>query len=208
MAKKLVKTKGTIVFVDIVKSTELWKSKRDDYVLNSIEKLFKTIRKFARKNKGKVIKTIGDASLLFFRGKSSLENSVDFALQLLTYIIDSDDLNVRIGVAYGYSIERNHTIQNCRVKDFYGTIVNIASRLESKISPPNGFAMYSIHRVPEALLRKIQKSKIVKEIKTVLVTPHLNDCVKSNKADRSIECIPEDFLKGVKDIIAYKIITR
>ena len=38
----------------------------------------------------------------------------------------------------------NETIQDCKIIDYYGENVNIASRMESKFSKPGGFSLHNI----------------------------------------------------------------
>ena len=50
-------------------------------------------------------------------------------------------LEFRTGIYYGDVIEKQMLIQKCLTKDFFGTVINTASRLESKVSDNNSIAI-------------------------------------------------------------------
>ena len=56
-----------------------------------------------KKYKGKLIKTIGDATMIYFQGKS-LDRAINFAREFQSYeipVTNNKILEFRIGIAYG-----------------------------------------------------------------------------------------------------------
>ena len=72
----------TIVFTDVVGSSKLWS---DDAVKmdEQLTKHFELIDSIARKYDGFVVKTIGDAFMVYFEGSESLLNSIKFAISVI-----------------------------------------------------------------------------------------------------------------------------
>ena len=86
---------------------------------------------------------IGDSFMMAF---DNLIDSIDFAIAFQKKINDSKSLlptqlEFRTGIYYGTVIEKKMSIQKCLVKDFFGTVINTASRLESKVSDSNSIAI-------------------------------------------------------------------
>lgn len=132
--------KKAIVFTDIKSSSVLWK-----YSAKSMEKALtihdKHIRKFS---KGLIVKTIGDAYMIAF---DKLEDALLFAIQYSEYDnkypikVGKMYLRIRIGICYGDILMKKIKIQGKQLVDFFGSTVNKASRMESKVSPIGGFAV-------------------------------------------------------------------
>jgi len=153
----LTKVDGVILFTDIVGSSLLWKE-HEKQMYNSIEKqeaLFSTI---AKKNKGLVIKTIGDAFMIHFEDlKSAILFSIEMqkSLKAKPIKIGGKKLEVRCGFSYGPLLKKVNDIQKCIVDDFYGNTVNTSSRMESKVSDIGGFAFSSLSKFDEKTVKDI-----------------------------------------------------
>jgi hypothetical protein len=145
--------KGVILFTDMVKSSHLW-DKYDDKMVPYIKRHNKRIKKIAKRYKGEIIKNIGDSCMILF---DTLDDSIIFAYSLQKIMkkrpiiikeisknklpsLTVDKLQIRIGLAYGPLYEMRNAIQNCKLKDYLGNTVNVASRMESILSEPEGFA--------------------------------------------------------------------
>jgi hypothetical protein len=57
--------------------------------------------------------------------------------------------------------EKTYTLQGAKLKDYFGNVVNVASRLESDIADPEGIAFASIIEVPKEIMDKY-KPKLLK----------------------------------------------
>lgn len=137
--------KGCILFTDIKSSSKLWAA-HPKQMLKLLMEHEKIIRDKIIKNKGFIVKTIGDAVMAKF---SSVEEGVKCAIDIqqvlknkpLRFNKSTDLLQIRIGLAYGDMQMRNILIQGHKLKDFFGTSVNMASRMESKVSKVGGFGI-------------------------------------------------------------------
>jgi len=136
--------KKCILFTDIKGSSNLWK-KHPKKMLKALRTHNSQIRAVCRKYNGFIIKTIGDAYMIAF---PDIYNGIDFAIQMSYLQVErpiivgnSDKLEIRIGMCYGKVNQRRMIIQNKSLIDYFGTSVNVASRMESKVSQVGGFAL-------------------------------------------------------------------
>lgn len=217
---------NTILFIDIVESSKLWKQypKR---MKKALEKHIKLVTDITKQYKGKIIKTIGDAYMILFTGKHSLQRAIVFSIELqhihrdpnlgLMIYVDTQNkkpnkkhkpnknLKIRIGMAYGEMHLVKSIVQGCKLDEYIGTTVNIASRMESKISEEGGFAFYSQIKVPISIIKMLNN---IGYIETIVVS---NKCLLTkNSLKRSgrlinPKCINPKYLKGVGDLVAYKV---
>jgi class 3 adenylate cyclase len=170
--------KPAMLFTDVVGSSKMWS---DDPQTMSIQldKHFKIMDNLARKYGGFVVKTIGDAFMVYFpKNEKSLENAVDFAVE----VIKIEELPLRIGICSGNMTAKKCRIQNVELVDFFGDVVNTASRMESKVAEQGGIAFTSVDNIDN------QMESISKKYKLVKITG---------------KGIPD--LKGVKVEFAYKL---
>jgi len=150
----------TMVFTDVVGSSKMWS---DDPITMSkqLEGHHKLIHSVSEKNKGWIVKTIGDAFMVYFEtSEDSLFNAMKFAKEV---ILSEKAYNLRIGVCQGYMDQKTYKIQKVDLKDFFGNAVNTASRMESKVSEVGGTIAFCSTKPLEAKMSKIQiLGKIVK----------------------------------------------
>ena len=150
----------TMVFTDVVGSSKMCS---DDPITMSkqLEGHHKLIHSVSEKNKGWIVKTIGDAFMVYFEtSEDSLFNAMKFAKEV---ILSEKAYNLRIGVCQGHMDQKTYKIQKVDLKDFFGNAVNTASRMESKVSEVGGTIAFCSTKPLEAKMSKIQiLGKIVK----------------------------------------------
>uniref|UniRef100_A0A6C0EKB1 Guanylate cyclase domain-containing protein n=1 Tax=viral metagenome TaxID=1070528 RepID=A0A6C0EKB1_9ZZZZ len=149
------KINGCIMFTDIASSSKLWKRYQDE-MIHIIQRHEQLIMNLVRIHDGTVVKTIGDAVMAYFDELPSAvlsAISIQRTLRHTPIVIGDERIHVRIGICCGEMFERRVMIQNCSLIDYYGSVVNTASRMESKISPIDGFALC----LPEKLVSKVEQ---------------------------------------------------
>jgi hypothetical protein len=216
--KKTVK--GTILFTDIIGSSNLW-LKYSDQMYETLLKHDSEIHKeLGRYKEAFIVKTIGDSFMIYFGGENSLLEAVSFAISIQTknqndpIKIGSDKILLRIGFAYGEFFERETIIQNKNIKDYFGTVVNIASRMESKVSLDGGFSFTSIEKLDTSVSKKIKE--VLKEHCRFEVIDFMEDCRfnpddKISRSGRLLtdiqrhKCENIELLKGAVPLRAFKV---
>ena len=130
----------TIVFTDIVGSSEMWSSDPVE-MMKQLKSHHELVNRVSKENNGWIVKTIGDAFMLYFEpGPESLISALKCAKEIIT---QEQTYSLRIGACEGKVNEQFYEIQKVKLKDFYGTPVNAASRLESKIAEKGCIAFSS-----------------------------------------------------------------
>jgi len=107
----------TVVFTDLVGSTHLLTRLGDDEGRAVFREVEQTVARSASSHKGRVVKNLGDGSLLSFDATS---DALAFAVEVVDALA-STQLKVRIGVAAGEPIEEDD--------DLHGSVVVQASRI-------------------------------------------------------------------------------
>lgn len=107
----------TVVFTDIVGSTEYVRSVGDEAGRAAIRDLEQQIDELAQDHGGRVVKNLGDGSLIAFGSNSS---AIRFALEVQAQT-SGGPLRLRVGMAAGEPIQEDG--------DIHGTVVAHASRI-------------------------------------------------------------------------------
>ncbi len=134
-----------IVFTDIVKSTEKWEDFPNEMKF-ALEKKSEYVDNILKKYKDHlIIKTLGDAYMISFEIP---QNAIDFSMDLQNKLkkspifIGDKQLELRIGVSYGDAFKSYITVQNHKLIDYLGSIINIAVRIEG-VCKPGSVAFYN-----------------------------------------------------------------
>jgi class 3 adenylate cyclase len=140
----------SVMFTDVVGSSRMWTD--DKMVMKKrIDAHFDLITDIVKKYDGFIVKTIGDAFMIYFKeSEDSLSKAIECGLEILK----SETLPLRVGICQGPMQEKTYTLQNARLKDFFGNVVNVASRMESKVADPEGIAFSSVVNVPKSIIKK------------------------------------------------------
>ena len=151
----------TMVFTDVVGSSKMWS---DDPItmIGQLEAHHKLVDTIAQKNNGWIVKTIGDAFMVYFEQSDySLFNAIKFSKEL---ILSEKAYNLRVGICQGHMDEKTYSIQKVELKDFFGNAVNSASRMESKVAEVGGTIAFSSLKPIENQMSKIQTLGRIKKV--------------------------------------------
>lgn len=198
---------GVIMFTDIVGSSDLW-TNEPKKMESDLDVHFKLIEELCNEYNGLVVKTIGDAFMLKF------DDLLDAAKLAKTLIEKEKELDLRIGICQGEMFEKEQKIQGCDVLDFFGNTVNTASRMESKVSPENGFA-FTYNNITDTESEEILDLLKDDKVEKIKFSNSCNDGTEDDKSrkrsarlltDLHIQkCKDIEELKGVDELITYKI---
>jgi hypothetical protein len=204
------KSHPSIMFTDVVKSSELW-AKDPELMEKRLDSHFNLVTDKAKNWGGLVVKTIGDAFMIYFE---PTDNSLIDAINCAIDIVNEEELDLRIGICYGEMKEKEYILQGAKLKDYFGNVVNTASRLEAKVADgPDCIAFSNIDDITQKqsadILELIENYKFDK-------IKYSDDCSTDNenigkRSGRLLtnvdieECRNIQELKGVKDITAYKV---
>lgn len=125
---KLEVGKQCIFFSDIVGSTKFYQQKGDAEAFAKVREHFVVIYQAIRKNKGAVVKTIGDAVMAAF---ATAENALQASLEIQKIFMQDTvkNLRLRISLHYGDCLAVN---LNTGI-DYFGRTVNSAAKLQSLV---------------------------------------------------------------------------
>ena len=210
--------KKALVFNDIVGSSKLWK-KHPKLMFKKVQELIKLIKKYSEKNNGQIVKMIGDSFMVSF---NKFEDAIDFALDFVYYLNDNpmklakgEFITFRTGICYGKVNKFQYNVQDCAMTDYFGNVVNTASRMESKVSHPGGFAVGVLHNNKKDIPKIIKLLKEHDEYFDIKVRKYgkcnvqsLNRFKRSTKLlhDVSFRCESLEQLHGVDKVYSINAI--
>lgn len=210
---KIEEIHGSILFIDIVGSSNKWKVLGDIF-FEELKKFENYIIELCKTYDACLVKMIGDAFMIKF---DQLSSALEFAIILQTNImtkIKDTNIQIRIGIAEGKLRKKMVQIQNCEQVDFFGKTVNIASRMESKVSKPDGFAvtMGSYNEEKENRLISIltdigkrSKCDISIHVKHYITEDSIQEELNKDPRVERIDVLLAKDLKGVGELRAYDI---
>jgi class 3 adenylate cyclase len=145
-----------MLFTDVEGSSKMW---ADDPIsmMKQLEYHHKLIESISEKKNGWIVKTIGDAFMVYFEsGPESLTNALNCAKEI---ILSENKYNLRVGICKGFMQEKTYRIQKVDLRDFYGNAVNVAARMESKVAEEPGIiAFSSISQISENKLEQYDRT--------------------------------------------------
>lgn len=194
--KKVV---GTFLFTDIVQSSKLW-LKHNNKMSKAIEKHEKLVESLAKKNKGMIVKSIGDSFMLFFKGTTSVNRALQFSIDFMKHLkkkpikVGRSRLCFRVGGAYGKALEHASNIQGKRLYDYFGNAVNLAARMESVVANKGEIALSFYDQ-------KKWKPKYIHEIRDYRKGCKIpKNRKRSERLVSSYSCFIPEKLKGAKPV--------
>lgn len=164
---KILASNLSILFTDIIDSTDLYLQEGDQAALDQVMNHFKVIQKVVAEEHGSIVKTIGDSAMAVFREPVSALIAMDRIHRIFS---TSKALGVSVKLKAGIHYGNCTTVSiNDRI-DYFGTTVNMAARLvdaakEKEIVISNAF--YNNNSVKE-YLEKNKGSLFVKDSKITL----------------------------------------
>ena len=199
---------SAIVFTDIHDSSKLWRSSAAQ-MAKALKKHNNLVARLSKKHKGMVVKGMGDAFMIHF---SVPLRSISFALELQSemiskpVIVKGREMELRVGIGIGKPNKSTLVIQGCRVVDYFGPIVNIASRMESKVAKLDGFAFHIEKGVPARVLESVldEINSYSSAVKRVTTIEFKEKCPKGRKRSGSV-CRRSATLHGVGNLVAYSV---
>ena len=155
---------------------------------------------------------MGDSFMITF---VTLKEAIDFSVKLNNYLIKTpiflnntkkDKIILRTGISYGLVNKVFNTIQGCKMIDFYGNVVNTASRMESHVSKPYGISIGFINETESNVNKIFMHLKKFKQY-NINYLEYKNTCnqtkhKRSSKLlhDLNYTCININKLKGIKQV--------
>lgn len=124
--EKVMASNVTILFTDLMNSTDLYLQEGDEFAIGQLMSHFKIIQQIVAEERGGIVKTIGDSVMAVFKEPVSALKSVERIQQIFsssTAMGDSFKLKAGIHIGDCTAVNLNDRI------DYFGTTVNIASRL-------------------------------------------------------------------------------
>lgn len=146
---KVKASEVTMLFTDLMNSTELYVQEGDESAIGRVMGHFKIIQQIVAEERGGIVKTIGDSVMaVFWEPVSALK-----AVQRIQQIFSNssavgDSFKIKAGVHFGDCTAVN---LNGRI-DYFGTTVNIASRLVDLASEKEIMVSESVYNHPDVQL--------------------------------------------------------
>ncbi|MDR9415817.1 MAG: adenylate/guanylate cyclase domain-containing protein [Gracilimonas sp.] len=159
---KVKASEVTMLFTDLMNSTELYLQEGDESAIGRVMGHFKIIQQIVAEERGGIVKTIGDSVMaVFWQPVSALK-----AVQRIQQIFSNssamgDDFKIKAGIHFGDCTAVN---LNGRI-DYFGTTVNIASRLVDHASEKEVMISEAVfkHHDVQLYLQKNSDTFFVKE---------------------------------------------
>jgi class 3 adenylate cyclase len=146
---KVKASEVTMLFTDLMNSTELYVKEGDESAIGRVMGHFKIIQQIVAEERGGIVKTIGDSVMaVFWEPVSALK-----AVQRMQQIFSNssavgDAFKLKAGIHFGDCTTVN---LNGRI-DYFGTTVNIASRLVDSASEKEIMVSEAVFNHPDVQL--------------------------------------------------------
>lgn len=159
---KVQASEVTMLFTDLMNSTELYVQEGDESAIGRVMGHFKIIEQIVAEERGGIVKTIGDSVMAVFWQPVSALKAVQRIQQIFTTSSSvGESFKIKAGIHYGDCTAVN---LNGRI-DYFGTTVNIASRMVDIASEKEVMISEAVFNHPDVrlYLEKNEKAFFVKE---------------------------------------------
>ncbi len=136
----------TILFTDLMDSTSIYKEHGEELAIGHVMSHFKIIQQIVAEERGSIIKTIGDSVMAVFRNPMNAVKAVQRIQDILsnsTSLGESFKLKAGIHIGDCTAVNLNNRV------DYFGTTVNIASRLVDYASEREIVVSEDVYSHPE-----------------------------------------------------------
>ena len=121
-----------LLFTDLKGSTAMYETVGDSKAFEFVQNHFKFITGIVRKYNGGIVKTMGDAVMAsFISPKDAFQAALDMQLEWNSFI-ESANSNSSVQLKIGLHKGTGYAVNEKENQDFFGSMVNEASRIESK----------------------------------------------------------------------------
>lgn len=146
---KVKASEVTMLFTDLMNSTELYVKEGDESAIGRVMGHFKIIQQIVAEERGGIVKTIGDSVMAVFWEPVSALKAVQRIQQIFTTSSSvGEAFKIKAGIHYGDCTAVN---LNGRI-DYFGTTVNIASRLVDSASEKEIMVSEAVFNHPDVRL--------------------------------------------------------
>jgi adenylate cyclase len=123
-----------LLFTDLKGSTAMYETVGDSMAFEFVQNHFKFITGIVRKYNGGIVKTMGDAVMAsFINPKDAFQAALDTQLEWKSFI-ESANSSANVQLKIGLHKGTGYAVNEKENQDFFGSMVNEASRIESKSS--------------------------------------------------------------------------
>jgi class 3 adenylate cyclase len=121
-----------LLFTDLRSSTAMYETVGDSMAFEFVQNHFKFITGIARKYNGGIVKTMGDAVMAsFINPKDAFQAALDIQLEWNSFI-ENENSNANVRLKIGLHKGTAYAVNENENQDYFGSMVNEASRIESK----------------------------------------------------------------------------
>jgi class 3 adenylate cyclase len=146
---KVKASEVTMLFTDMMNSTEIYVKEGDESAIGRVMGHFKIIQQIVAEERGGIVKTIGDSVMAVFWEPVSALKAVQRIQQIFTTSSSvGEAFKIKAGIHYGDCTAVN---LNGRI-DYFGTTVNIASRLVDSASEKEIMVSEAVFNHPDVQL--------------------------------------------------------
>jgi class 3 adenylate cyclase len=121
-----------LLFTDLKSSTAMYETVGDSMAFEFVQNHFKFITGIVRKYNGGIVKTMGDAVMAsFINPKDAFQAALDIQLEWNSFI-ENENSNANVRLKIGLHKGTAYAVNENENQDYFGSMVNEASRIESK----------------------------------------------------------------------------